>query len=145
MTSRPKNRRLNVAFKLTAADLKERDEMIASVKEKQAKLNEEIAVFNDALDAAQDRLEEFINDLNGAISDLRDFIENKQSQFEGEYDDKSEKWQEGDKGQAVMQWIETFSNITLYDEEIDLPSSIPDVIDIDALDEVEALESEPSY
>lgn len=135
-------------FKLTTADLKTRDELLKAVREKQETLNGEIDNFNQAVAEAREVLMTKVDDFGGALSDLRDFITQKHDEFESEYDDKSEKWQEGDRGMATRSWIDSFESLELDDVELeDLPAEGEDVphVEMDGLDEVENLETEPTY
>jgi hypothetical protein len=134
-----------VAFQLTKAELKERDEMVASVKEKQTALNTAIEEYNETVNEAWGKLEDYVNEFNGALSDLRDFVEQAKDRLTGEYDDKSEKWMEGEKGTAVRIWIDTFGSIMIDDFDPDPPSEVDRLDDIEGLDEVENLETEPNY
>jgi phage-related protein len=133
-----------MAFKLTNGDIKERDNMIGSVQDKQQTLTEAITKFNDVIEEQKSAVEDCLNDLNGAISDLRNFIEQKRDEFQGEFDDKSEKWQEGDRARAIADWIGTFDNVSLEDAQIEFPELLEEVV-IDGLNEIENLEAEPSY
>ena len=134
-----------MAFKLTAADKQKIDEMLNTVRSKHESLCGAIDTFNQEVDEAREKMEEHLNDLNGALSDLRDFISEKHADFEGQYDDKSEKWQEGERGSATLSWIETF-DIELNDVELnDLAAEDVSHPELDELDAVENLESEPSY
>jgi hypothetical protein len=133
-----------MAFKLTNGDIKERDNMIGSVQDKQQTLTEAITKFNDVIEEQKSAVEDCLNDLNGAIFDLRNFIEQKRDEFQGEFDDKSEKWQEGDRARAIADWIGTFDNVSLEDAQIEFPELLEEVV-IDGLDEIENLEAEPSY
>jgi DNA repair ATPase RecN len=133
-----------MAFGMSKNQLKQRDELLDAVRTKQKALNGEIAEYNDKLAELREKLEESVNDCDGAISDLRNFIESVRDEAQSEYDDKSEKWQQDDKGQSVLDWINTFDAINLEDVDIELPEGIAEV-EFDCLDEIEALEAEPSY
>lgn len=117
--------------------------MVDAVRTKKDALNRAIADYNDRLAELRSKLEDYINDCDGAISDLRNFVEAVRDEAQSEYDDKSDTWRDGDKGQAVLDWINTFDSISLEDVDLDLPDDIAEV-EIDSLDEIEALEAEPN-
>ena len=60
---------------------------------------------------------------------------------EAEYDDKSEKWQEGDRGTAAREWIDSFDNVELDDAEMEAPEPLEEV-EAEGLDDLENLETE---
>lgn len=60
---------------------------------------------------------------------------------EGEYDDKSDKWQEGDRGTAAREWIDSFDNIELNDAEIEEPETLNEV-ESEGLDDLENCDTE---
>lgn len=44
-----------------------------------------------------------------AITAYRNKLDEVYQEFNGDYDDKSEKWQEGEKGEAVKSWLDEMS------------------------------------
>lgn len=59
-----------------------------------------------AASAAKDAVISAVEDYNAALDALHGTIEEAKDGLQGEYDEKSERWQEGEKGQAVSSWIE---------------------------------------
>lgn len=75
-----------------------------------------IAEEKDAIDEAKSKLEAIIEEMKGkvaeaisAVNDARDSAYNALDDIVNEaqsyYDEKSEKWQEGDNGQQYQEWI----------------------------------------
>ena len=62
-------------------------------------LNSEVAHINTLLEAYN----ELLTEANGVIEDIA-------SEVQSEIDDKSEKWQEGDRGQAIIDWQSDLEN-----------------------------------
>lgn len=87
------------------------------------------------------KVEDAMSEYNGALSDARDFIDEKHTAFEDEYGEKSEKWQEGDRGSAARDWIDSFESVDLEDAELDAPDSLEEVSG-EGLDALENLETE---
>ena len=61
---------------------------------------------------------------NGILADARGFAEDIASTAEAEIDEKSDKWREGDKGEAAALFRDEWQNLSLDDVEIDLPEEI---------------------
>ena len=95
-----------MAFKISKADKKIVDEALASVQEKYAVIEQLVADINELVAEKNQELEDAINDYNGALSDLRSPLEETIQGFRDEAEDKSEKWQEGERGQEVFSWID---------------------------------------
>lgn len=115
-----------MAFKLTKAQIKERDSMVAALREKA-----------EAMTAAKTAWEEAVNDYNGAISDTKTFVENLAAEFRDEYDNKSERWQEGERGEAASTFVEAW-------EEVSLDAHDADDTDIDTEADIDAVEGLPT-
>jgi len=62
-------------------------------------LNSEVANINTLLEAYN----QLLTEANGVIEDIA-------SEVQSEIDDKSEKWQEGDRGQAIIDWQSDLEN-----------------------------------
>jgi vacuolar-type H+-ATPase subunit I/STV1 len=130
-----------MAFKLSKGDVKDRGELVAAARRKLDELNTAIEQYNESVGEAWTKLDDFINDYNGALSDARDFVERVKDEFTTEYDEKSEKWQEGDRGVAARDWIDSFDNVELDDAELDAPEPFGEVT-ADGLETLENLDTE---
>ena len=111
---------LNKAQEKARADIVETLRVItAEIEQQVSEVNELIAKYNDEL---------------GNVEELRDEIV---GEMEAYYEDRSEKWQEGEKGQNYSAWKDQWEvlDITPLDD-IDAP-------DLDLPDELENLPSEP--
>ena len=127
-----------MAFKLTADEkklrIKHSNALAAGRDTLQAvidKVNESIAHANDTIAAALDTYGEIVEEARGFVTDIV-------SQAEDDFSEKSERWQEGDNGQAAREWIDTWESLELEDataEDIaEIECEIPDHAgDFDAL------------
>lgn len=97
-------------------------------KEKRKEIDAAVAVLVEQGNA----IEDVINRYAEARQALLDILEGVADDMQGEYDDKSEKWQEGDKASAVSDWIEHLRGIENDIEEIDTPNVVasPDSLTI---------------
>jgi hypothetical protein len=112
-----------VAFKLDSKMKKRRDEIVADMERKKAGISDAISYYNQSLEDARDFIN---NDLVGKFND--------------EFDEKSEKWQEGERADATRTWIDEIEAIANDFEDIDEPDSIDEQIE-----KLNLIENEPSY
>ena len=88
-------------FRMTKTQISERDAH-------QAKLTEAAGKISDA-----------ISEYNALLDDAREFCADIAQTAQDEWDDKSEKWQESDRGTDCAGWIEGWRDVEL--EELDEP------------------------
>jgi exonuclease VII small subunit len=95
-----------VAFKLTSKEDARKSEL-------EAELEQEVGAMEDAKTELQDAIQKLIDDfneqhvepLNAKLTEARGFVEDIYNERQGEYDDKSERWQEGERGEAAQSWL----------------------------------------
>lgn len=99
-----------MALKFNRTERKELDAHTAKLKKLREEIFAKIQEYNDEVD-------NFTNTRDEAAD-----------RVQGEYDDKSERWQEGERGQAVAEWLEEVRQV--------------EVTRLDEAGEVEAAEGE---
>jgi L-lactate utilization protein LutB len=52
-----------------------------------------------------------VKEVQAALEDLKETLEEETQQHRDAYGERSEKWQEGDKGQATETWIEALDEL----------------------------------
>lgn len=128
-----------MAFRLSKQEMKQRDEHIEILRK--AKLDVETAVekYIEAMEEPRDTLRKAIEDYNEAIVAAKGFAEDIASQADSDISDKSDKWQEGERGQAASDWKGEWENIDLDEITFEYPEEIepPD------MDHAESLENLP--
>jgi hypothetical protein len=95
--------------------------------------------FNDEQRARWLEVVDALNALNESIEEHNDFIDEVSSLMDEFFTDKSEKWQESEKGQEYQEWKESWEGSKLEEVEISEPEELeaPEV-------ESEALRELPS-
>ena len=73
------------------------------------KVEAAITAFNEALEAAQQPVTEAMEAYNAALEEARGFAEQMVADMQSAYGDKSEKWQESERGQAYQNWIDEWA------------------------------------
>jgi hypothetical protein len=115
-----------MAFRLAKADMLRRDRIAEALTKAEDELEEAVTAFNDALEAARTTLQEKVDAMNEALGEARTFTEEIASDARTEYDDKSDKWREGERGEAACSYVETWEGLEneLSEVEIDVPNDI---------------------
>ena len=81
--------------------------------------------------AAEEALEDLFTEYTDAIEAVIDFAQNVRDEAQGYFDDKSERWQEGEKGEEFTLFIESWNEIA----NIDIPT-LRDLFEFDGEDGV---------
>jgi hypothetical protein len=107
-----------------------------------------IAEYNRALDEAFTPVGEAMDKYNATVSDANGWKEQIVSEIDEYISNKSDKWQESDKGNAVECWKESFQSQDVEEVELELgePCEIPEelgTLEVDIEDGAEFLEQLP--
>lgn len=114
-----------MAFKLTKAEDATRTQLVSDLRTKATALEDAIREYNERVAALHaEVLAQHVDAYNEAVSNARDFVEEIQTRAQEEFDGKSERWQEGDKGQAAQSWQEEWAGTSLDDIDMDEPQGI---------------------
>lgn len=151
--------------KLNKQHLTERDEICAKLREALEQL--EVAVngynsrraaawsvlslalnaYNTEMDDAWMTVEAARDEYGGQAQDARDWASGIAGEIEEYMGERSDKWSESDKGQAVSSWKDEFDSAALQDIEIESPGAIeieePEDLSIDEENAAEVLEQLP--
>jgi DNA repair exonuclease SbcCD ATPase subunit len=135
-----------MAIKLTRTELKSRDELVAKLHEASTNLaagietynntahtlrealEDAISTYNTDLQTARDTLAPEIEAYNEVLAEIKEFAKEIKGRCQGEWDEKTERWQEGVKGTAAQQFIDAWDA---------LGNELDDVV----LDEIEELDA----
>jgi len=154
----------NPMNKLSKTHIKDRDEVIAKLREDRDKLQAAVDAFNATRDVLftsltaaitlyNDELSEaFVavanarDDYNATLTLADDWKGDIANQIEEYIGERADKWHESDKGQAVTAWKEAFEE-GLEEVEIEDPAYVevdePQELTIEAQDAADALEQIP--
>jgi hypothetical protein len=89
-------------------------------------LNITIAAFNRAVEPLSRAVGEALNDYNGILETARTLAGSISETAQGEFDAKSERWQDSEKGIQVRTWIEQWE-MSLDDVDLDLPEPLEEI------------------
>lgn len=113
-----------MAFKLTKAEAKQRFDLVAELEIAGAAVATAIEAFNAAMTEAFKPVAEAVEAYNEKLEEAREFAEDIASSRRDEMANKSDRWQEGDRGQAAENWVSEWENISLDDLEFDQPDEL---------------------
>ena len=128
-----------MAFKLTKGEQKQKADFQLELAKAREELDAKVEDVNDALQTAIDALMDAVADYNSALERARAFATDIVSQAEEDFSDKSERWQEGERGEICRAWIDEWEQLSL--DDIELPDI--DRIVIDAEDHADLLDQLP--
>jgi cell division septum initiation protein DivIVA len=115
-----------MAFKITKKQLTERAALAADLRKKAEALNIAVAAFNQAIEPLSQAVREALEAYNGILEKARVLADSITEAAQAEFDRKSEKWQESDKGIEVRTWIEQWE-MSLDDVDLELPEPLTEI------------------
>jgi hypothetical protein len=115
-----------MTFRVSREQLAKRDALAAYLRQKAATLNTAITAFNEGIDPLSRVLAEAQSDYNETLEAARTLTGNIAEAAQKEFEAKSERWQEGDKGIEVRTWIEQWE-MSLDDIELALPEPLEEI------------------
>lgn len=116
-----------MAWNLSKQERADLADHMETLQKKKEALREAEAKRLEAITAADAAVVAAAQDYNGALADAKTFVEEVADRLRGEYDEKSEKWQESDRAQEINDFIEQWENVDL--EEVDESETVqPDEI-----------------
>ncbi len=126
--------------RLNKEQIARRDELSASLRMKAEALEKSITAFNDKMVDEFRAVSDAANDYDAAIDEAREWCSDLSGEIADAISEKSDKWQESEKGEAANSWQGCF-------DDIDLDFSIPDApddLDMPDLDHAGALDNLPT-
>lgn len=130
-----------MAFKLSKAQQKTIDDHIETLKKKRAVVQEAESARTEAISALDATVQDALRDYNGALANAKSFVESTAEEFRSAFDEKSERWQEGDAGSDASTFVEAWEEVSL-EEHDDQDTVAPDEQELDA--DIDALEALPT-
>lgn len=126
-----------MAFKLTKAEDARRSELEGDLNrlygeaddaksELEEKISELVAEFNDKA----------LGPLNEKIEEARGFVEDIKNERQEEFEDKSDRWQEGERGQSAQDWLQAWETAEGELEainDVEVPNLEVDLLDAESI------------
>lgn len=100
------------------------EKAVSDVRDAERDLNDEIKMFNEHMDGFRSDVELAIEKYNNKLASLKEVYTGLAETAREYYDERSEKWQEGDAGQAYSDWCDEMENVDLEPINIELPEEV---------------------
>lgn len=125
-------------MKLTSDQESRRQSIVERLRVQREVIEARVDDFNGAASTAWDRVRLALEDYESVRTEAEELRDEVVSDGESAISDKSEKWQEGEKGQAASSWVEEWSGLDLEEIELEEPDEI-EIPDLSHADDLEAL------
>lgn len=122
-----------MALKLTKGDMATLGVIVDDLRGAQGKLEDAINVANAAIRDLNDQLDQAFADYNGVIDTSNDLMDEIRSRLRDEWDNRSETWQQSDRGIDAEGWVSQFEEITFSQvdshviDEVPMPEDAEDI------------------
>ena len=106
------------------------DSTAAECREAATVLRDAITDYNDGLEKLQAPVKAAMTEFNNKLAELKDIYKGIGEEARDYYENRSERWQEGDDGQNYLEWVEALEEAEVGDEvDIEFPDDIdePDI------------------
>lgn len=111
-----------MAFKMTKTEIKRVQELLGKIEAARDAVNSAVATFNDKVLELARPVDNAIADLNELRSEMYGIFEDIHNERSGEYDDRSERWQESDAASDAQTWLDEIeAHRDAYEEEVQMP------------------------
>ncbi len=108
-------------IKLTRMQVTERDRLVADLRANGEVLAAAIKQFNEVVAPLSAAVEAASEAYNETLDASREFVGNFSESARSEFDERSERWQEGDTGKAADVFIKAWEDVDLEDVDIEVP------------------------
>ena len=113
-----------MAFQLSKNQLAAWERRIGSARSSLDALNEAITSFNRTLASAAEPLQGAAQSYNSALKELQSMAEQLAGDWRSSFNERTDRWQDGYRGQAINEWIETWENYSPEDAGFSPPDEV---------------------
>jgi hypothetical protein len=114
-----------VAFKLSKQELELRDQHVEKLEKAWAGIEQAVSTYNQVTnEELREPVEKAVADYNEAMGEAKAFVEQVANRMDGEYDEKPEKWRDGDKGQWAAELRDAWQEMEMEKIEVEWPEDL---------------------
>jgi hypothetical protein len=132
-----------MAFRITKAEADRREELVKRLEAQWGVVEDSVREYNEAVQSLREPVENALNLYNEIVQEARGFADDIANEHTDAFDDKSERWQDSETGEAVREWVDEWQNVVLEEIAPDWPADL-DITDPENADALGALSSEPT-
>jgi len=97
---------------------------IESCSEIQQKIERLIEGYNQRVEEFNDALQPVLDEYNEKVAAIREIYQEAANDAQSYFDERSDTWQEGEKGEVYAEWINQLENVDLEDLEVEVPDRL---------------------
>ncbi len=127
---------------LTKDHLTKRDEIVAALRVAAEKVEAAISQFNANLEVAMAPVDAAVEEYNRVVEQAGELAVDVYFEAEADFCNRSEKWQDSEKGEEYQEWMDQWNNVSLELAEVGRPDEL-ETPDLSAADTLESLPQEP--
>lgn len=113
-----------MTFKLSKQERAQRDEHVERLENAWGELEQAISTYNGEAEKLKPPVELAIEKYNEMMAAAKEFAEQVAKRIEEKYDEKSEKWQEGEKGQVAAEFRDAWQHMDMEEIELRWPEEV---------------------
>lgn len=113
-----------MAFSLNKKELAQRDEHVSELRAAAEALTAAVEAYREAVVDLKEPVEEARAAYNEVLERAQAWVADIVSEADSAISDKSEKWQEGEKGQAASSWKDAWEQLDMEEVRIDYPDEL---------------------
>lgn len=100
-----------MAFKLNKEQRNRQAELVEQLKKERVKLESVLQVANSRIEEINEEVTSACEAYNAVLEQAREFAEEIGNDAENELGDKSERYQDSEKGEAAQEWVEAWQDL----------------------------------
>jgi hypothetical protein len=127
--------------KLSAKDIKRRNEISSTLQNRAKDLETAIIEFNKSVETSWREVEHALADYNSEVEEAEKFREDIYTEQQEYFEEKSENWQQGERGEEYSSWMESWRDAQFSTIEIDEPVEL-EIPDMDHAQELDSLDEQ---
>jgi hypothetical protein len=114
-----------VAFKLSKQELELRDQHVEKLERAWSNIEQAISSYNQVTnEELREPVEKAVADYNEVLGGAKEFAEKIANRMDGEFDEKSEKWRDSERGQAAAELRDTWQEMEMEKLELEWPDDL---------------------
>jgi hypothetical protein len=130
-----------MAFKLSKEENNQRDELVAKLEIAGTDIDAAVILANATLETLLLPINEKIAAYNEILAEAKELVEDVAARMQDEFENKSEAWQEGEKGVAASAFITTWTDLD-FEEVEEVEIELIEELDLAHRDDLENAPSE---